>query len=309
MVFGRVRQIFRFCFSRSQLLYLRDPSLSLQPHGCRALGVRISFSLVPCTASNFQPFFELIHLSTHNSLTSIGGTIGLQISFLVAFSQLVPAHTVTLFKGILSLRVPRFPLLYIGIVTFLTITPLFSAASLFLAIFGFVTSWAYLRFYKTVFPDLDTTQPTSLRGDASESFAFAEFFPGPAKPFVSAVTDQIFNILVTLRICTPFTPAEISAARGDSFQLPTRSHSGSSNRAEAERRRALALKALDQRLHAATASTKPQAPPPPPPTTTGPAVQTQPRPNTQTAMTSQPESATGETSFVPDPEHTYKADP
>jgi hypothetical protein len=227
-------------------------------------------------------------------LTVIAGTVPLQISFLVAFSQLVPAHTVTLFRGIISLRVPRFPLLYIGLVTVLSLTPLLSSASFFLAISAFLTSWTYLRFYKKVFPDLDSSQPTSLRGDASETFAFAEFFPGPAKPFVAAFSAQIFEILVAMRICAPFSQADVSAARGDNFLQ--RSTPGSA-RAEAERRRALALKALDQRLHAATASRSQSQPPTQP---TGPTVQMQPQPSTQTAMTSQPATMLGETNYAPD---------
>ncbi|PBP20113.1 eukaryotic integral membrane protein, partial [Diplocarpon rosae] len=136
------------------------------------------------------------------SLTTINGTIPLQISFLVAFSQLVPTHTVTLFRGIVSLRVPRFPLLYVLTVFFLSLTPLLSAA-------------AFL-----------------LRGT-----------PGSA-------------------------------------------------RQEAERRRALALKELDQRLNAAS-KPKPQAPPL---VQTGPSAQIQPQP-VQT-----PAAMLGETSYVPDRE-------
>ncbi|CRK41235.1 hypothetical protein BN1708_016868, partial [Verticillium longisporum] len=134
------------------------------------------------------------------TLMTIAGTIPVQIAFLVAFSQLVPAHTVTLFRGILSLRVPRFPLIYIGIITLLSMT-LMSVASFLLAIFGFLVSWTYLRFYKTVFPDLDASQSAGLRGDASETFAFSEFFPGPAKPFVAAAANQIFEVLVAMRVC------------------------------------------------------------------------------------------------------------
>lgn len=242
------------------------------------------------------------------SLTTIAGTIPLQISFLVAFSQLVPAHTVTLFRGILSLRVPRFPLLYIGLVALLSMTPLLTSASLLLAIFGFLTSWTYLRFYKTVFPDLDSsTQPASLRGDASETFAFHEFFPGPVKPIVASLSAAVFDALVAVRICTPFSSTE-------GYQHQQHQHRGvpGSARAEAERRRALALKALDQRLNAATAhaasrpqqvSTSPVANTPTP-STTGPTVQTQPAPVTQTAMTSQPGTALlGETSYNPDHDH------
>jgi hypothetical protein len=202
----------------------------------------------------------------------------------------VPAHTVTLFKGIVSLRVPRFPLLHVIGVFLLSLTPLLSAASLFLVTTGFLTSWTYLRFYKQAFPDLETTQPSSLRGDASETFAFAEFFPDLVKPFIAAFSNQVYNILVSLRICTPFSQADVSASRGETFMQRSAGAPGGA-RAEAERRRALALKALDQRLHAATAGAKPQ---PPPPAAAGPSVQIQPQPS-QPAML-------GETNYVPDRE-------
>src|ERR1700710_1711630 len=157
-------------------------------------------------------FVTLILTATFLSLTSVNGTVPLQIAFLVAFSQLVPAHTVTLFRGIVSLRVPRFPLIHVLMVFLLSLTPLLSAASLLLVTTGFMTSWTYLRFYKAAFPDLETSQPSSLRGDASESFAFAEFFPEPAKPFVSAFSNQVYTVLVSLRICTPFSAADVSVS-------------------------------------------------------------------------------------------------
>lgn len=93
----------------------------------------------------------------------------------------------------------------------------------------------------------------------------------------------MFNVLVSLKVCAPFSAA---AARGE----PTFVQRGTpgSARAEAERRRALALKALDQRLNAATAKAPQQ-------NTAGPSVQVQP-----TASTEQP--MLGETSYVPDRE-------
>lgn len=228
----------------------------------------------------------------------------------MAFSQLVPAHTVTLFRGLLSLRVPRFPLLYIGLVTALSLTPVLTNASFFLAVFGFLTSWTYLRFYKAVFPDLDSSQPSSLRGDASETFAFAEFFPATVKPLVAGISEQVFNVLVAMRICVPFSAADVSASRGDNFLQ--RGVPGSA-RAEAERRRALALKALDQRLHAAAAQAaaanpggrgQQASPAPviqtPAPSATGPTVQNQPQTQTQAAMTSQPSGLLGETNYNPE---------
>jgi hypothetical protein len=140
------------------------------------------------------------------------------------------------------------------------------------------------------FPDLETSQPASLRGDASETFAFSEFFPDPAKPVVAAFSNQIYNILVAFRICTPFSQADVSASRGET--IVQRGTPGSA-RAEAERRRALALKALDQRLHAATAGPSKPKPPPAAPAS----VEVQPQPNVQA-----PATMLGETSYVPDRE-------
>ncbi|KAK2600171.1 hypothetical protein QQS21_005116 [Conoideocrella luteorostrata] len=238
-------------------------------------------------------FFFTLTRNESWTLTNIAGGVSIQVAFLVAFSQLIPAHTVTLFRGILSLKVPRLPILYIGIVTVLSLTPLLSRAAVWQAMFGFLVSWTYLRFYKTVFPDLDSSQPTSLRGDASETFAFAEFFPGPVKPFVGALSDKIFEILVAIRLCTPFSHADM--ARGD--RALQRGTPGTA-RAEAERRRAIALKALDQRLSAASAGPASRGPPPVQPS--GPTVQTQPQLNTHTAMASKPGDVLGETKFEPD---------
>lgn len=136
-----------------------------------------------------------------------------------------------------------------------------------LAWLGFLAGWSYLRFYKCSFPDLERNQAPSLKGDASETFAIAYFFPDPLHRPVAIISDVVYNALVVVRICTPFSAADISAgnsraeARGD-VTLNTLFGGGSrsagsgapvpgSARAEAERRRALALKALDMRLHAA----------------------------------------------------------
>ncbi|KAI1318738.1 eukaryotic integral membrane protein [Xylariaceae sp. FL0255] len=254
------------------------------------------FLLVTSLVPNFLCFLLFVALFsiTRNemwTMSTIAGTIPLQISFLIAFSQLLPAHTVTLFRGVLSMRVPKFPLIYIGLITAFNFGPWISDASLPLALCGFLTSWTYLRFYKTVFPDLDSSQSSSLRGDASETFAFAEFFPAPVKPFVASFSDQVFNVLVAAHLCTPFSQADISAAQNQGSHFIPRSAPGGV-RAEAERRRALALKVLDQRLNAAGPASRSQTPPVQP---TGPTVSTQPSPNVQAAMTTQPGTLLGET--------------
>lgn len=171
----------------------------------------------------------------------------------------------------------------------LSLTPLLSRAALWLAIFGFLTSWTYLRFYKTIFPDIESGQSAPLRGDASETFAFAEFFPAPVKPAVATVSEQVFDILVSLRICTPFALADGPSYRSD-VGLSRRAPGGA--RAEAERRRAIALKALDQRLNAAAANSTAQG--------AETSITNQPSATAQTAMSSQPGQMLGETTFDPD---------
>jgi hypothetical protein len=145
-----------------------------------------------------------------------------------------------------------------------------------------------------------------MRGDASDTFAFAEFFPGPVKPVVAAFSEQIFNVFVAMRLCTPFSQGDGFAAHGSSYQRGASGGSGGGVRAEAERRRALALKVLDQRLHTATANAAPRSHSQPPSHTSGPTVSTQPQTSTQTAMTSEPAAMLGETNYVPDQDRNEK---
>lgn len=73
---------------------------------------------------------------------------------------------------------------------------------------------------------------------------------------MSGIADNIFNILVAMKICTPFSNADMQASRGE---MQHHHRTAGSSRAETERRRALALKALDQRLNdAAKRAPQPQ---------------------------------------------------
>lgn len=234
------------------------------------------FLLVVSVVPNFITFIIYIiwFALTGNparTFTTVCGGVALQAGFLVAFKQLVPEHTVTLFKGIVKIRVKHFCALFLLVNTLSG--PLFGTdVAVVLAWLGFLAGWSYLRFYKRSFPDLEQNQAPSLKGDASETFAIAYFFPEPLHRPVASISDVVYNALVAVKICTPFSAADISAgnsraeARGD-VTLNTLFGGGGggggsrgsgsgppvpgSARAEAERRRALALKALDMRLHAA----------------------------------------------------------
>lgn len=207
--------------------------------------------------------------STTRSWTPISGGVTLQAAFLVAFKELVPEHTVTIFKGLVKMRVKHFPAVFLLVNSLSGILFGTDTAAIF-AWVGLITAWTYLRFYKRQ-PDLSGTATGGqvLRGDASETFTFAAFFPDRVQPPIAFVSDQIYILLVNMRICTPFSNEDIesgnqqAAARGEAG-LPSllnnggRTGRGTGKREEAERRRALALQALDQRLNAAnTKATNP----------------------------------------------------
>ena len=200
--------------------------------------------------------------SPERALTSINGGVAIQAAFLVAFKQLVPEHTVSIYKGIIKMRVKHFPAVFLALNTFSGLI-LGTDVALFLAWYGLITTWTYLRFYKRQ-PDISgtTTDGRGLKGDASETFAFATFFPNVVQPPIAEVCDRIYILLCNLKLCTPFSDEDIAsgneqaAARGESGLpnfIKARGARGMSKREEADRRRALALKALDERLNAAAA--------------------------------------------------------
>ncbi|KAL4933999.1 rhomboid family protein [Aspergillus undulatus] len=231
-----------------------------------------------------------------SSVTQICGGISIQASFLVAFKQLVPEHTVTIFKGLFKMRVKHFPAVFLLLNTLSgLILGTYVAATL--AWFGLITSWTYLRLFKRQ-PDLTgtSTDGSGIKGDASETFAFKCLFPDVMQPPVGVVSDMIYSVLVSLKVCTPFSAEEIASgnqqalARGEAglpSLLSNRGGRSMAKREEAERRRAVALKALDQRLQAAVAArVQPSSSSPNP---------------TQTATPSVPgQTMLGETSYIPD---------
>ena len=87
-----------------------------------------------------------------------------------------------------------------------------------------------------------------LRGDASETFSFASFFPDKIQPPINSAGTAIFHILVTIGVCRPWSQGdvELSNARaeqrdgGAAYTLGSSSRTNAplgSARAEAERRR------------------------------------------------------------------------
>ncbi|KAL8293554.1 hypothetical protein RQP46_000255 [Phenoliferia psychrophenolica] len=162
---------------------------------------------------------------------SYHGHMGLQVGFLVAFTQLIPEHQVQLFGGLAKVRVKSLPMLY---VTVSNVACVIGYQSPYILIqFGWLVSWFYLRFIKL-------NEGGEFRGDRSETFAFASWFPPFLQKYISRVTKFVFDLAIRFRVISPWT--DIESGAGAYTGVP------GGARAEAERRRAMALKALDQRM-------------------------------------------------------------
>lgn len=183
----------------------------------------------------------------------------------MSLKQLVPEHTVSIFKGVIRMRIKHFPAVFV-LANMLSGPLLGTDTAFWLSLLGFLTSWIYLRFFRI--SEISSTatggEGSVMKGDASDTFAFVAFFPDLVHPVLAPICDGVYNTLVQLRLCTPFSDEAIEAGNKNAASrseagLPSIMNNrggsgGGGRRAEAERRRALALRALDQRLSAAAAN-------------------------------------------------------
>jgi membrane associated rhomboid family serine protease len=232
-----------------------------------------AFAFVRRVDSRYGPAHTLAPVADGCRFPVLQGSIALQAAFLVAFKQLVPEHTVTILKGLIKIRVKHFTAIFLVVNTISGVF-YFTTGPAVLSWLGFFASWTYLRFYKPQ-PDLTGTGSGAgtARGDASDTFAFAYFWPDVVHAPIALGADKVFNLLVLLQICTPFSQEEIESSNQDAnarsegglpnIMNPGPRRGGGGKREDTERRRALALKALDQRLQAATAGRSQPSPAPP----------------------------------------------
>ncbi|KAI0328132.1 DUF1751-domain-containing protein [Cubamyces sp. BRFM 1775] len=170
------------------------------------------------------------------------GQMALQIGVLVAFTQVIPEHQVQLF-GVLKARVKTLPMAY---VTFSTVMCLIGFQCPFIVIqFGWLVSYIWLRFYKKNSGEILSGGPAY--GDRSETFAFVSWFP----PFIHTPITLLANTAHMLATKFHLIPTGSIDVEAGYSQLP------GGARAEAERRRAMALKALDQRVASGASSPAP----------------------------------------------------
>ncbi|KAI7869028.1 eukaryotic integral membrane protein-domain-containing protein [Spinellus fusiger] len=213
----------------------------------RAWGSRelLKYVLLTAFLSNVVTWVGILftyYLSKNEQLlysTQICGMSGVFSGFLVAFKHLIPEHRLSL-MGAVSIRVKN--LLGIATAASLVCFVLFDAIVFYnLVNIGWVIGWVYLRFFKI---------QDGVRGDHSETFAFVTFFPEFLHPLIRIVSGRVYTTLVRLGCChLPASETEPDLEEGTEI--------ADISTAESERRRALALKALDKRLSAKASTTEP----------------------------------------------------
>ncbi|KAJ3016006.1 hypothetical protein HKX48_004262 [Thoreauomyces humboldtii] len=64
----------------------------------------------------------------------------------------------------------------------------------FIVLFGTLVAWLYTRFFK---------RQDGIKGDRSETFSFASFFPDFLQPAIKPVSSAIFKLAIKIKICAP----------------------------------------------------------------------------------------------------------
>ena len=99
-----------------------------------------------------------------------------------------------LFPTLLSLSLSQhLSLLIIFISLILALCQLVSYAFFWLSLSGTAIAWIYLRFYQK--------RDQGLRGDMSEGFAFATFFPEMIQPPLATLGGFVYHLLVSVKVC------------------------------------------------------------------------------------------------------------
>ncbi|RDD43457.1 Transmembrane protein 115 [Trichoplax sp. H2] len=166
--------------------------------------------------------------------TGFGGLIGTTFALSVALKQsysevkIIPLRTS-------SVRAKHVPIILICIVASLSLLKVLNMSDLCMAFFGFLNGWIYLRFLQK--------KANESKGDFSDGFAFATFFPEVIQPPIKWFSNSLFLLLISMKIC----PKQVRRYNVGGPSSVTISLPGI-DPADAERRKQLALKELDKRL-------------------------------------------------------------
>lgn len=183
----------------------------------------------------------------------MGGFEAGAAALLVAVKQLIPDNEVALLGGALRFRAKHLPGLFISVVVVGSLALGSAVRAIPFTLFGTYLAWLYLRFVQS---------RNGVRGDLSEEFRLASFFPQPLQPPV----DRIAGAVTRLTGLGAASTAAQQQQAGSYYGLGGAVLPGS-DAGDAARRRERGAKALEERLglkkSAAGAGSLPAAAAPP----------------------------------------------
>ncbi|GMM37217.1 hypothetical protein DASC09_045420 [Saccharomycopsis crataegensis] len=238
----------------------------------------IKFLLIVSTLTNLLTAVFLTLWKSNTADQSIlnksaSGCFSLILAYVVAFKQHLPEHNLIFFKGAFHLRVKHVPFISLIVLLVLPfITKSYYPTLNSLLCFGI--SWTYLRFFQSMILEPlipltssttassnanngDTTNDISdnlqfgvhrVQGDASDTFAFAYFFPDVIHPIVSPVFNAIYQIMASIGVIHGFNDEDVAQSNERAIRRSTARAGRSSSSNIAERRRQVALKVLEERI-------------------------------------------------------------
>ncbi|KAG6556660.1 hypothetical protein Mapa_001601 [Marchantia paleacea] len=198
----------------------------------------IAFTNFFTTICTFVISIFLYYVTGHESLlyTPTAGFHGVLAGFLVAVKQIFPDYEINA-RQVIKLRAKWLP-------SFLVLISLL--AGIFLdnpivyvpfIVFGTYGSWIYLRFFQR-------RSEANFKGDASDEFAFATFFPEIVSPVVKPIA------VVCGKLCCGKRAQNLDG-QDPAYVMGGKPLPGS-DPAEATRRRERGARALEERLSAAS---------------------------------------------------------
>uniref|UniRef100_A0A8C7Z5M6 Transmembrane protein 115 n=1 Tax=Oryzias sinensis TaxID=183150 RepID=A0A8C7Z5M6_9TELE len=198
-------------------------------------GMAASVGTVMACGRLLEPLWGALELLIFFAVVNVSAGLlaaGFLGGVLVALKQTMGDTTVL---RVPQVRLKAAPALVLLLLALLRLSGLLdNSAPLAAFSYGSLSGWVYLRFYQ---------RHSRGRGDMSDHFAFASFFPEAVQPAVGLLAGLVHSALVKMKVCRKMVKRyDVGAPSSITISLP------GTDPQDAERRRQLALKALNERL-------------------------------------------------------------
>ncbi|KAJ8906463.1 hypothetical protein NDN08_002956 [Rhodosorus marinus] len=163
----------------------------------------------------------------------ISGCIGLVTASTVALKQLIPENQIKLFRSY-NIKAKHLTAIVVTSTLVLCVVGLLGVYKLIMSLLGAYYGWLYLRFFQVRDKGI---------GDQNSAFSFQSFFPRQIQPFIGSVSTRVYKT---------FTPIVARVHQSVPTSVDEEDPSATPNVSEddLERRRQIAMKALNERLQA-----------------------------------------------------------